>query len=307
MPITDTNFIEMMAKKQSEKLAALMQQIEKAVDVHKKLAVVILAAGLGKRMKNPEKPKVMFELCGKPMIQYVVELSLKIKAERIIPIVGHRRELVINFLTELLPSLPSPTEGGSEDTPAGSEDVSNAIFDFAIQAEQLGTGHAVMQTEEFLTDFDGEVLILSGDVPLLKYETIEKLVTEHFASNNYATLLTTVFKNPFGYGRIVRDEQGNFDRIVEHKDCTEEQKEIHEINPAIYIVNSHYLFDALKQITPNNNQKEYYLTDIFHFIPKEKTGTVITEDELEVTGVNSVEQLQEMEKMMRSQNPEGCG
>jgi bifunctional UDP-N-acetylglucosamine pyrophosphorylase / glucosamine-1-phosphate N-acetyltransferase len=306
MPITDTNFVEQMAKKQNEKLAALMQKMEKAGQVHKKLAVVILAAGLGKRMKNPEKPKVMFELCRKPLIQYVVELALKIKAERIIPIVGHRREMVIEFLADLLPSLPSPTEGGSEDTPAGSEDVSNAVFDFAIQTEQLGTGHAVMQTEEFLSDFDGEVLILSGDVPLLKYETIEKLVKEHFDSNNYATLLTTVFKNPFGYGRIVRDEHGNFDRIVEEKDCTDEQKKIQEINDAIYVVNSSYLFEALKKITPNNSQREYYLPDIFHFIPKEKIGTVITEDELEVTGVNSVEQLQEMEKMLRSQNPEKC-
>lgn len=306
MPITDTNFVEMMTKKQNEKLAALMQQMEDAGLVQKKLAVVILAAGLGKRMKNPEKPKVMFELCHKPLIQYVVELALKIKADRIIPIIGHRRELVIDFLTNLLPTLPSPTEGGSVETPDGSEDVSNAIFNFAIQAEQLGTGHAVMQTEEFLSDFDGEVLILSGDVPLLKYETIEKLITEHFALNNIATLLTTVFKNPFGYGRIVRDESGNFEGIVEEKDCTDEQKKIQEINDAIYIVNSKYLFDALKKITPNNNQKEYYLTDIFHFIPKENIGTVITEDELEVTGVNSVEQLQEMEKILRSRNPKGC-
>ncbi|RPI19761.1 MAG: UDP-N-acetylglucosamine pyrophosphorylase [Ignavibacteriae bacterium] len=306
MPITDTNFIEQMTAKQNEKLAALMQQMDKAGRVHNKLAVVILAAGLGKRMKNPEKPKVMFELCGKPMIQYVVELALKIQAERIIPIVGHRRELVIDFLTDLLPSLPSPTEGGSDETPAGSEDVSNAVFNFAIQAEQLGTGHAVMQTEEYLSDFDGEVLILSGDVPLLKFETIQELVNEHFDNNNSATLLTTEFKNPFGYGRIVRDEHGNFDRIVEEKDCSDEQKKIQEINDAIYIVNSKLLFNALKQITPNNNQKEYYLTDIFHYIPKEKIGTLITEDELEVTGVNSVEQLQEMENILKSRNPKNC-
>jgi bifunctional UDP-N-acetylglucosamine pyrophosphorylase/glucosamine-1-phosphate N-acetyltransferase len=207
--------------------------------------------------------------------------------------------LVIDFLTNLLPNLPSPTEGGSEETPTGSEDVSNAVFDFAVQAEQLGTGHAVMQTEDFLSGYDGEVLILSGDVPMLKYETILKLVSEHFSNNNSATLLTTVFQSPLGYGRIVRDKNGNFDSIVEEKDCSDEQRTIPEINDAIYIVNSKLLFDALKQITPNNKQNEYYLTDIFHFIPKEKIGTVITEDELEVTGVNSVEQLLEMEKALR--------
>jgi bifunctional UDP-N-acetylglucosamine pyrophosphorylase/glucosamine-1-phosphate N-acetyltransferase len=213
--------------------------------------------------------------------------------------VGHHREQVINFLTNLLPTLPSPTEGGSDDTPEGSEDVSNAVFDFAIQAEQLGTGHAVMQTEQFLTDFDGEVLILSGDVPLLKYSTIRKLIHVHFENNYSATLLTTVFMNSFGYGRIVRDSEGNFEKIVEEKDCTDEQKKINEINDAIYIVNCRLLFDALKRITPDNSQKEYYLTDIFHFIPKERIGTLITGDELEVTGVNSAEQLEEMEKRVR--------
>jgi bifunctional UDP-N-acetylglucosamine pyrophosphorylase/glucosamine-1-phosphate N-acetyltransferase len=299
MPITDTNFIQQMAAKQKEQLADIMKKLENSEPVHHKLAVVILAAGLGKRMKNPDKPKVMFELCSKPMIQYVVELALKIKADRIIPIVGHHREQVISFLTELLPMLPSPTEGGSDDTPEGSEDVSNAVFDFAVQAEQLGTGHAVMQTEQFLNDFDGEVLMLSGDVPLLKYETIQKLLKEHFENNNSATLLTTVFKNSFGYGRIVRDEEGYFEKIVEEKDCNDEQRKINEINDAIYIVNCKLLFDALKRISPNNSQKEYYLTDIFHFIPKERIGTVITDDELEVTGVNSVEQLQGMEKEIR--------
>jgi bifunctional UDP-N-acetylglucosamine pyrophosphorylase/glucosamine-1-phosphate N-acetyltransferase len=299
MPITDTNFIEQMTAKQKEQLADIMKKLENTESVHHKLAVVILAAGLGKRMKNPDKPKVMFELCGKPIIQYVVELALKIKADRIIPIVGHHREQVISFLTNLLPTLPSPTEGGSDDTPEGSEDVSNAVFDFAVQAEQLGTGHAVMQTEQFLNNFDGEVLILSGDVPLLKYATVQKLIQVHFENNNSATLLTTVFKNSYGYGRIVRDADGNFEKIVEEKDCTEEQRKINEINDAIYVVNCRLLFDAIKRITPNNSQKEYYLTDIFHFIPKERIGTVITDDELEVTGVNSVEQLEEMEKTIK--------
>ncbi len=292
--------MEQMKARQNEELAELMNKLDKKESTNNnELAVVILAAGLGKRMKKPGKPKVMFEVNGKPMIQYVVELALKVNAHRIIPIVGHHREQIIKFLTDLIPELPSPTEGGSLETPRGSEDVSNAVFDFAIQEPQLGTGHAVMQTEEILKDFNGNVLILSGDVPLLSYETLEQLISEHIENNFDATLLTTAFKDPAGYGRIVRDANGEFQNIVEHKDATDEEKKIREINPAIYMVKSSILFESLKKITPDNKQKEYYLTDIFHFIPKEKVGTVITEDELEVTGVNSIEQLKEMEKYLR--------
>lgn len=248
-------------------------------EMNKKLAVAILAAGLGKRMKSPDKPKVMFEINSRPMIDYVVELAFKVNADLVVPIVGHHREQVINFLGNKFPG----------------KDIK-----YAVQAEQLGTGHAVIQTAELLKDFDGEILILSGDVPLLKFETVEKLINEHFSAGNDATLLTTVFENSYGYGRIVRDSESNFTGIVEEKDATEEQKQIKEINPAIYIVNSKVLFDALSKISPENNQKEYYLTDIFRFIPKEKTGTVVTNDELEVTGVNSIEQLKEMEDSLNS-------
>jgi len=281
MPITDTNFVEQNEAKRQLELAALMKSI-KGVEspVNKKLAVTILAAGLGKRMKSPDKPKVMFEICGRPMIQYVVELALDVNAEKIVPIVGHHREQVIDFLGKLYP---------------------DEHIEYAVQAEQLGTGHAIMQTESLLKDFDGEVLILSGDVPLLRLETVQFLINEHFDNNNGATLLTTVFRDSNGYGRIVRDENGKFVKIVEDKDATDEEKKIKEINPAIYIINSKLLFDALSKITPENNQKEYYLTDIFHFIPKEKIGTVVTDDELEVTGVNSIEQLAEMEKALESQ------
>jgi len=280
MPITDTNFITENQAKREQELAQMMKSVaEKGSVIPNKLAVVILAAGLGKRMKSPEKPKVMFEICGKPMIQYVVELAMQVNAEKIIPIVGHYREQVISLLDNLFP---------------------DEKIEYAVQAEQNGTGHAVMQTENLLNNFEGEVLILSGDVPLLKLETVQKLIREHFDNKNDATLLTTVFKDSSGYGRIVRDENGNFTAIVEDKDATEEQKKVNEINPAVYIVNSKLLFDALSQITPENKQKEYYLTDIFHFIPKDKIGTVVTNDELEVTGVNSIEQLKEMEEVMNN-------
>lgn len=280
MPLTDTNFSGENEGLREDQLANLLKQVKKVEKVmNKKLAVAILAAGLGKRMKSPDKPKVMFEINQRPMIDYVVELAFKVNADVVVPIVGHHREQVINFLNEKF---------------KGKD------IQYAVQAEQLGTGHAVMQTEEALGNFDGEILILSGDVPLLKFETVEKLIEEHFNNNNTATLLTTVFEKSHGYGRIVRDANGNFLKIVEEKDATDEEKNIKEINPAIYIVNGKALYDALKHITPENNQKEYYLTDIFHFIPKEKTGTVVTNDELEVTGVNSIEQLGEMETALNS-------
>lgn len=294
MPITDTNFVELMRARQKEKMESLMQNIEKKESTGNDLAVVILAAGLGKRMKSPEKPKVMFEVCGKPMIQYVMELAVKLKPKIIIPIVGHHRELVIDLLTLLFPKYIKKDEWGAAKA-------SGIEIRFAVQEEQLGTGHAVLQTEKLLNDFEGEVLILSGDVPLLKDRTVEALLDEHYSNANSATLLTTVFKNPAGYGRIVRDSDEHFLKIVEDKDATEEEKQLHEINPAIYIVNKTVLFDALKKISPENSQGEYYLTDIFHFIDKEKVGLVVTDDELEVTGVNSIEQLTEMEQYLMQQ------
>jgi UDP-N-acetylglucosamine diphosphorylase/glucosamine-1-phosphate N-acetyltransferase len=280
MPITDTDFNKKNSTIREQELNELLKKIQKTEGTGRRgLAAVILAAGLGKRMKSPEKPKVMFEINRRPMIDYVVELAIGVNADKIVPIVGHHREQVMEFL---------------------DKKYSDGNIEYAIQDEQLGTGHAVMQTEDLLSDFEGDVLILSGDVPLLKLETLQKLINEHIEKGNNATLLTTVFKNAAGYGRIVRDENDRFLKIVEHKDASESEKLIKEINPAIYIIKKNILFDALDRISPENSQGEYYLTDIFHFISRERTGTVVTVDELEVTGVNSLEQLKEMESVLNS-------
>lgn len=247
----------------------------------KNLATVILAAGKGKRMKNPDKSKVMFELKDKPMIQYVVELALKIHSEKIIIIVGHQKQSVMDFIRETF-----------------KNDIDK--ISFASQDEQLGTGHAVMQTKLYLENFVGDTLILSGDVPLLNVNTVQSFLDFHNENGFLASLLSANFENPFGYGRIVRDAEGNFIDIVEEKDASDDIKKIDEINSGIYIVDNQNLFEALKTLKTDNAQGEYYLTDIFNYFKdkKMKIGAVPTKNNIEITGVNTVEQLEEMEKMI---------
>jgi UDP-N-acetylglucosamine diphosphorylase/glucosamine-1-phosphate N-acetyltransferase len=245
-----------------------------------KLATVIMAAGKGKRMKNPDKSKVMFELKGKPLIQYVIELSLRINSDKIIPIVGHQKQSVIDFIGEKF-----------------SGDISKVSF--VHQDEQLGTGHAVMQTYEDLKDFRGNVLILSGDVPMLKYETVEKFLAFHYENNFHASLLSAFFDDPYGYGRIIRDEKGNFIDIREEKDSTDEEKKIKEINSGIYIIDNELLFEAIKTLKTDNAQGEYYLTDVFRYFRDKgiRIGAVPVDNNLEICGINTVGQLEELEKI----------
>lgn len=240
-----------------------------------------MAAGKGKRMKNPDKSKVMFELNGKPMIEYVINLSLRIDSELIIPIVGHQKQSVIDFLS------------------SSFKDNIDRIK-FAHQDEQLGTGHAIMQTKEILKDFEGDVLILSGDVPLLRYETVMKFIKYHTDNGFRASLLSAIFDDPFGYGRVIRDTDGTFVDIVEEKDATEEQKKIKEINSGIYIVDNRILFEALTTLKTDNAQGEYYLTDIFKYFrdKKIKIGAVPVDNNVEITGVNTIDQLIELEKLI---------
>ncbi len=245
------------------------------------LATVILAAGKGKRMKNPEKAKVMFEVKGKPMIDYVVTLSLTVNSEIIVLIVGHQKQSVINFIGLNFSNF-------------------NSKIAIAHQDEQLGTGHAVMQSESVLKNFTGDVLILSGDVPLLSKETVNKFIEFHRSGRFDASLISAYFDDPSGYGRIIRDSGANFIDITEDKDSTEEQKKIREINSGIYLIKSGYLFDALKTIKPDNSQQEYYLTDVFYYFRNKglKIGAMPVENNIEITGINSVEQLSQLENII---------
>ena len=222
-------------------------------------------------MKNPDMAKVMYELNGKPMIEYVVRTATTLKPERILLVVGWQKQSAIDYITKIFP---------------------DTIF--IEQNQQLGTGHAVLQTKSKLEDFNGDVLILSGDVPALKEQTASALVGYHRTSDAPATTLTAELDDPFGYGRIIRNDDGSVKRIVEEKDATEAERAIKEINSGIYVFDRMKLFESLEHITPSNAQGEYYLTDVFEMFWKNqwKVSAVKAIDSFEVMGINTAEQLE---------------
>jgi UDP-N-acetylglucosamine diphosphorylase/glucosamine-1-phosphate N-acetyltransferase len=245
--------------------------------IQRPLAAVIMAAGKGTRMKDSSKAKVMYEVLGKPMVHYVVDLAKMLKASRVIVIVGYQRDTVIQYLQNSHPNV-----------------------EIAVQAEQLGTGHAIMQAEEALKDFTGDVVVLSGDVPLLTADSMQELIDHHHKTAASATILTADFADPTGYGRIIRNSDGSVKKIVEHKDATEEERQVKEINSGIYVFNGQRLFDGLKHVTPQNVQNEYYLTDVFeHFWKRQwKVSALKTLHVEEIIGVNTANQLEEVKQVL---------
>jgi UDP-N-acetylglucosamine diphosphorylase/glucosamine-1-phosphate N-acetyltransferase len=245
-------------------------------------ATVILAAGKGKRMKDPNLPKVMYNVNGKPMVHYVVELARRLGSASIIVVVGNKREIVTEYLRH---------------------EFGDSIV-FAVQEEQLGTGHAVLQTEKILSNFDGEVLVLSGDVPVLTEKTMRHLIDVHNQSHAIATVLTAKIDIPTGYGRIVRLPDGAVDCIVEEKDASEQQKKINEINSGIYLFRRKELFEALHHLDSDNAQHEYYLTDVLGYFARHgmRISALAAEDFNEMRGVNTPEQLDELEKIVQLSN-----
>jgi len=239
----------------------------------RRTAAIILAAGKGTRMKS-DKPKVIFELAGKPMINRVVDTANKINSDLIAIVVGYKKEQVIDVVPN------------------------NDNIKFVEQVEQNGTGHAVMVTENTFIDFEGDVFILCGDVPLLRYETLQKIQSHHHLKNASCTVLTAVMDDALKYGRIVRNTSGNVLRIVEYKDATEKEKEIKEINTGIYCFDAKDLFASLKKINNKNNQNEYYLTDTLEILNDQNklVTSVILDDMVEASGVNSKEQLADLEQ-----------
>lgn len=238
------------------------------------LRAVILAAGKGTRMRS-KLPKVLHKVGGKPMLQHVLDAADVVGAAEKIVIVGHEAELVEAMVGE---------QGK-----------------IVLQAEQLGTGHAVMQTQDALADFKGTVMILCGDTPLLDGAELKKFYEAHVQSGAAATVLTAHMDNPFGYGRIVRDAEGNVQGIVEEKDADAQQKLIKEVNTGIYCLECPLMFEVLSTLTCDNAQGEYYLTDVLTKLNAagRKVGGVVTEDSDMVMGINSRRQLAEAESVMR--------
>jgi bifunctional UDP-N-acetylglucosamine pyrophosphorylase/glucosamine-1-phosphate N-acetyltransferase len=235
---------------------------------------VIMAAGKGTRMKS-NKSKLVHKIYGKELVKRVADLAYKVGTDEVVAVVGHLRDQVQEALGDSVK--------------------------YAYQEELLGTGHALMQAAPFLEGKKGKVVVLYGDVPIIRPETLKKLITKSVTGKEYATLLTAIYENPTGYGRIVRDEGGNIEEIVEEKDATSLQREIKEINSGIYCFDIEELLNSLKLLKPNNAQGEYYLTDVIKIMNDKglKTGAVIVEDNTEILGVNDRAQLELLTRVLR--------
>ena len=242
-----------------------------------RLAVVVMAAGKGTRMNNPSVAKVMYTINDRPLIEWVVDLAARLDSSRTVVVVGWQKETVIAHM-------------------AGTHPSGRCVE----QSPQLGTGHAVMQTEKELHGYAGDVLVLSGDVPMLTYRTARSLIDNHRASGAAATVLTAILDDATGYGRIVREQGGSVSGIVEQKDATPEQRAIREINSGIYVFDAVTLFEGLRHITTDNAQHEYYLTDVFRYFWRNKlpVSAVIADDPLEVGGINTPAQLDEARRIL---------
>ena len=177
------------------------------------------------------------------------------------------------------------------------ETIGNEPTQFAIQLEQLGTGHAVLQCASQLSEFDGSVLVLSGDVPLISFNTLQNLLEIHNTSATKATLLSAIMEDATGYGRVIRNPQGNLDRIVEHKDANEDELNVNEMNAGIYVFDCKTLFELLPQVGNNNSQGEYYLPDVLSLILDQggKVAIEKTNNITEIQGVNTVQQLKDLD------------
>ena len=235
---------------------------------------ILLAAGKGTRMKS-DLPKVMHKVAGITMLEHVFRSVSAIKPEKTVTVIGHKADLVREVLA-----------GQSE---------------FVLQTEQLGTGHAVMMAEEQLSNLDGQTLVIAGDTPLITGESLSNLISHHVRHKNIATILTAEAENPFGYGRIIRNKHDEVTKIVEQKDATDFEQLVKEINTGTYVFDNRRLFEALQNITTDNAQGEYYLTDVIGIFKEagEKVGAYKLHDFDESLGVNDRVALATAEKVMR--------
>lgn len=243
-----------------------------------KISAVILAAGKGTRMGESDRPKVMFEANGKPLVEYLINSIKTACVEDITLVVGYMQEMVRNYFGDSVK--------------------------YVEQKEQLGTGHAVLMAKESLQGKSDAVIVSYGDMPCYKTETIKKLIKLFEEEKPTIAMVTVDLKKPsfWGYSRVIRDENGNIVATVEDKDCTEEQAKIRECNPSFYMFDAEFLWENLEKIGTNNVQGEYYLPDLISMAAKSggKVINIKTDTEQEVLGVNTTEQLKEVERILKA-------
>ena len=242
-----------------------------------KIAAVILAAGKGTRMKS-ELPKVAVRVSGKPMLSYVIENLQKSGINQFVIVVGYKKEDVMNIAS-----------------------ASGAQIQFALQESQNGTAHALLSAEEAIKDFNGSIVVASGDMPMIQPETFRLLMETHQNSGNGATVLSAIMENPTGYGRLVRNNAGELIEIIEEKDASDDIRKIREINTGTYVFECPEIFDILKNIKSENKQNEFYLTDAVSIFRKRgiPVGSVAVKNTDESLGANSIEDVKLIENKMK--------
>jgi bifunctional UDP-N-acetylglucosamine pyrophosphorylase/glucosamine-1-phosphate N-acetyltransferase len=248
-------------------------------DANKPLDVLIMAAGLGTRMRSG-KAKVLHQLDGRSLVAHVCRASATLEPRKIYLVVGHQSEEVAAVV---------------------AREFKSDNVNFIHQAQQRGTGDAVMAARDALAHADSTVMVLSGDVPLVRSETLAAMLEHHRAAGASCTILSVKLDNPTGYGRIVRDDSGRFEKIVEQKDATDEERQIHEINAGLYCFESEALFPALARVEPSNQQGEYYLTDVPAILRAsgQHVNIYLHGDAREVSGINTRAELAEFENLLR--------
>ena len=238
------------------------------------LAVIILAAGKGTRMQSP-LPKVLIPILGKPTLEYVLDIAEKLHPSRTLVVLGYQADRI-------------------------REKFSKRDFEFVLQEEQLGTGHAAYQTEKVLINFEGNVLVLCGDMPLIKAETLARLLHHHKKKAAKCTVLTLKTRVNNDFGRIIRDDKGLISKIVEFQDASKKEKNVDEFNSGVYCFDKELFFKALPSIGDNNLQKEHYLTDTIEYFVKSgyRVASIQTENTEEIIGINSPDDLKRVEDLL---------
>lgn len=241
------------------------------------ITAIILAAGKGTRMKS-DLPKVLHEVCGRPMLAWVIDACTQADAGRLLLVVGHRAERVREAFADL-----------------------DGRADFVLQSPQLGTGHAVMICREHLEGLEGPVLVLAGDGPLIRGQTLRQLLATHRSEQAACTLATSILDDPAKYGRILRDADGRLAGIVEYLDATAEQRAIREVNVSVYCFDAAALRDVLPRLTNHNAKGEYYLTDVLALLRQDgrKLAAVAAVPPEDVLSINTLDELRLVDDILR--------